>query len=308
MASSDDDSIPEQRGRVAVVTGANSGLGLETTRALAKHGARVILASRSVDKANAAVATIQGEVPDAELEVIVLDLADLASVERFATELAARHPSLDLLINNAGVMALPRRETADGFEMQIGTNHLGHFALTARLWPLLREAPAARVVTVSSLMHYPGRIDFEDLQGARRYEKWSAYCQSKLANLLFAFELSRRLLRVEARAISVAAHPGYSATELQVGGATMTGRRWAVPLWHGVNRAFAQSAASGALPQLHAATAADVRPGDFFGPGALQIWGKPKRVEASQAARDEATARRLWEISESLTGVAFDGL
>src|SRR4051812_34116937 len=274
--------MPDQSGRRALVTGANSGIGLEAAKALAEGGARVILACRDVGRGEEAARRIEGDV-----EVRRLDLADLASVRDFAAGLDG---PLDLLVNNAGVMAPPRRTTADGFELQIGTNHLGHFALTGLLLDRLLEGERPRVVTISSGAHRIGRIDFDDLQSERRYRRWQAYGQSKLANLLFAFELQRR---AGLALFSVAAHPGYSATNLQ-------GRSLAV-----FNLLLAQSAAMGALPTLYAATM-DVPPAAYIGPGGPgEMRGHPKLVSASAAARDEATAARLWEISERLTGIAL---
>jgi len=238
-----------------------------------------------------------------------LDLADLASVTAFADAFRKEHRALHLLVNNAGVMAIPLRRTADGFEMQLGTNHLGHFALTGLLLDRLLAAPDARVVNVSSSAHRIGRIDFDDLQSERSYGPWRAYGQSKLANLLFTFELQRRLARRGARALAAAAHPGYAATQLQEVGprarnaAFMT---WAVGLG---NRLIAQDAATGALPSLHAATAPDVRGGEFFGPDSwFEMRGHPRRVGASARARDEAAADRLWTVSEQLTGVRYEPL
>jgi NAD(P)-dependent dehydrogenase (short-subunit alcohol dehydrogenase family) len=275
--------IPDQAGRRVVVTGANSGIGFEAARELAAHGARVIVACRDLTKGAEAAARMTGDV-----ELRRLDLADLASVREFA---AGVDGPLDLLVNNAGVMAPPRRTTADGFELQIGTNHLGHFALTGLLLGNLLAGDEPRVVTVSSGAHRIGRIDFDDLQSERRYFRWGAYGQSKLANLLFAFELQRR---AGLSLLSVAAHPGYAATNLQ-------GRSLAV-----FNLLVAQSAAMGALPTLYAATA-DIPPAAYVGPGGPgELRGPPALVSASGAARDEAAAARLWEVSERLTGVAFD--
>lgn len=292
------------------MTGASSGIGLETARALARRGARVVLACRNPEKARAAGHEVgaAAPTPDAVLS-LPLDLADLASVTAFVDAFRKQHATLDLLVNNAGVMATPLRRTADGFEMQFGTNHLGHFALTGQLLDLLLAAPAARVVTVSSSMHRPGRIVFDDLQSERSYRPWRAYQQSKLANLLFSFELQRRLARCGAHAIAAAAHPGYAATQLQEVGprarnaALMT---WAAGLG---NRLLAQSAAMGALPSLYAATAPDVRGGDFFGPkGWFGMRGYPRRVRPSMRARNEQVAARLWAVSAELTGIRYEAL
>lgn len=301
---------PRLDGRIAIVTGANSGIGLETARGLARRGARVVLACRDPARAETARREIAASATAPDLvESMLLDLASLASVRGFAEAFRRRHQALHVLVNNAGVMAIPASRTADGFEMQLGTNHLGPFALTGLLLDLLLATPGARIVTVSSSIHRIGRIRFDDLQSERSYGPWRAYAQSKLANLLFAFELQRRLEARGARTIAVAAHPGYADTRLQVVGPRarnailMTG---AVAIG---NRLFAQSAAMGALPSLHAASAEGVQGGDFFGPGGpLQMRGHPRRVNASPRARDEAIAARLWETSEALTGVRVGAL
>jgi NAD(P)-dependent dehydrogenase (short-subunit alcohol dehydrogenase family) len=230
-------------------------------------------------------------------------------VRTFADRLQADFPSLDLLVNNAGVMAIPRQETDDGFERQLGTNHLGHFALTGLLLPLMVGRAGSRVVTVSSTAHKPGRINFDDLMGERSYRKWSAYYQSKLANLLFTYELQRRLEAACAQTISVAAHPGYAATNLQHVGPRMEGNRLGALVMSVGNKLLAQSDEMGALPQLYAATAPDVRGGQYFGPdGIAEGRGYPKRVDPAKAAKDAADAARLWAVSEQLTGVPYGAL
>jgi len=292
--------IPDQHGRIAVITGANSGIGLETASELASAGARVVMACRDTAKGEAAAATIRGNVPGAELEVAQLDLAALDSVRAFAE--AYPHERLDLLINNAGVMASPYTRTVDGFELQLATNHLGHFALTGLLLDSLRATPGARVVTVSSTAHKFGHINFDDLQSERSYRRWRAYGQSKLANLLFAFELDRRLRASSADVLSVAAHPGYSATNLQFAATPSRIERLGSVV---LNRVYAQSAERGALPTLYAATA-DIPGGSFVGPDGFQeMRGAPTLVKPTRAARDPETARRLWEVSEELTDVHF---
>ena len=299
--------VPDQTGRVAVVTGANSGIGLETARALAHRGAHVVLACRSLDKASTAKADIAASVPGASLEVVHLDLADLSSVRDCAEAITEGHDRLDLLINNAGIMAIPRRETADGFEMQFGTNVLGHFALTGRLLPLVLDTPHSRVVWLSSLAHRRGRIDFDDLQGEREYSPWGAYSQSKLADLMLALELQRRLAEVGSSTISVAAHPGWTATNLQSKGPEMSGNKVQGVLMEWFNNAIAMDTWRGALPTLVAATASSVRPGDYIGPNGFQeVWGVPNRAEISEAARDEDVARRLWTRCQTLTNVDAD--
>jgi len=298
-------TIPDLSGRGAVVTGANSGLGFQTALELARHGADVTLACRDEERGARAVSGIRALAPKAAVEAAPLDLADLSSIARFADAYRAGRDGLDLLVNNAGVMAIPHRQIADGFEMQLGANHLGHFALTGRLFPLLAARPGARVVTVSSTAHRGGRIDFDDLQHERSYRPWSVYGQSKLANLLFAFELQRCADAAGVDLLSVAAHPGYAATNLQ----RMTGRRLQGLLLQAANQVVAQSAARGALPSLYAATAPDVTGGAFYGPDGIgEIRGYPKRVKAARPAYDEQTARRLWQVSEDLTGVRYETL
>jgi NAD(P)-dependent dehydrogenase (short-subunit alcohol dehydrogenase family) len=284
------------------VTGANSGIGLIAARELARAGAHVILACRDVAKGDAAARDIGGAVSGADVEVGELDLASLASVRAFAEGFRAKGTGLDLLINNAGVMAPPRRETADGFELQFGTNHLGHFALTGILLDTMAGRDDARVVTVSSGAHRMGRIHFDDLQGERSYRRWGWYGQSKLANLLFTFELDRRLRAAGSTVRAVAAHPGYSATHLQSAAAPPFDRT----VMSFTNRLFAQSAEMGALPTLYAATFPGLEGASYVGPdGFMEQRGYPRLVGTTEAARDEAAAARLWQVSEELTGVTF---
>ena len=294
------EQIPDQTGRVAVVTGANSGIGLEAARELARRGASVVLACRNADKGGEAKRKIVDAVPSAAVAVEALDLGSLASVRAFAERFAASHERLDLLINNAGVMAPPRQVTSDGFELQFGTNHLGHFALTGLLIGMMDGRDDARVVIVSSGAHRTGRIAFDDLQGEQSYGRWRAYGQSKLANLLFMYELDRRLRARSSSIRTVAAHPGYAATNLQSAAAP----RLDVMLMSVGNAIFAQSAAMGALPTLYAATVPDLAGGTYVGPsGMFEMRGHPQAVSASAAARDEAVAQRLWGVSAELTGV-----
>lgn len=294
------DEIPDQDGAIAVVTGANSGLGLVTATELARHGAQVVLACRSVDKGVAAAAQISAAAGGPRPEVRPLDLSSLDSVRRFAAEFAAER--LDLLVNNAGIMMTPQRGTADGFELQLGTNHLGHFALTGLLMEALQRADASRIVTLSSNEHKGGRIDFDDLQRQHDYSPRGAYQQSKLANAVFGIELDRRLRAAGSPAISVLAHPGYSATNLQSTGPT----GFLKSAMKVSNRLLAQSQERGALPTLYAATAPGVAGGEYFGPdGVQEMRGYPTRVEAIPAAHDPEVGRRLWEVSEELTGVVF---
>jgi len=309
MAPWTTDDIPLLANRTAVVTGANSGLGYETALALAKAGAHVVLACRDQTKGGNAEDRIRREFPAADIQLGQLDLADLTSVRKFASEVGAEHDGLDILVNNAGVMAIPRRETAEGFEMQFGTNHLGHFALTGLLLDTLLVRPGARVVTVSSEVARIGRIRFGDLEGTRRYGKWTAYAQAKLSNQLFTLELDRRARAHGRDLVSVAAHPGYAATNLQAVGPQMSGSSIMAKLTDVANSVFAQPAAAGALPTLYAATEPGVRGGQYFGPDRLLgMRGHPKPVPFVRAAKDQATARRLWEVSEELTGVHFSAL
>ncbi len=301
--------LPDLSGKTIVVTGANSGLGWESARALAGAGAHVVLACRDQDKGRAAEQRIRAAHPRASTELVPLDLASLADIRRAAAALRAAHPRLDVLLNNAGVMALPFRQTADGFEMQFGTNHLGHFALTGLLLEPLLATPGARVVTVSSGFHRLGAIRFDDPNWQRGYRRWPAYGQSKLANLLFAYELQRRLDAAGADVRSVAAHPGYAATNLQATGPRMQGSALLERLTNVGNALFAQSAAQGALPQLYAATAPAVRGGEYYGPdGVGEMWGHPTRVTSNARSLDRDAATRLWALSERLTGVGYDAL
>ena len=301
--------IPDLSGKTAIVTGGNSGIGFEAARELARKRAHVILACRDLGKAHEAIAQIHALLPSVSLEAMQLDLASLASVHRFAEDFTARSIPLDLLINNAGVMAIPYRKTAEGFEMQLGTNHLGHFALTGLLLEPLLAAPAARVVNVSSTAHKMGRMNFDDLQSEKGYSKWPAYAQSKLANLLFTYELQRRLEDARRSAISVACHPGYAATNLQSTGPRMAGSRLMESIMEIGNRLFSQSAAMGALPTLYAATSPDARGGDYIGPdGFMENTGHPKKVSSTTRSHDRQAATRLWEISEQLTAVRYAAL
>jgi NAD(P)-dependent dehydrogenase (short-subunit alcohol dehydrogenase family) len=296
--------IPDQSGRIAIVTGANSGLGLVTARELARAGATVVVASRDVAKGERAASEILEAAPKASVTVSELDLADLDSVRAFAERVGAERERVDLLINNAGVMAPPRRLTNDGFESQLGTNHLGHYALTGLLLGKLLAAERPRVVTLSSGAHRIGRINFGDLQGERRYNNWLAYGQSKLANLMFCFELDRRATAAGAPLLSMAAHPGYAATNLQFAGPSRFYERAFGALG---NKLIAQSAEMGALPTLYAATVPDLPGGSFIGPdGFMEQRGYPHIVTAAGKAYDRDAWRRLWEVSEQLTGVRFE--
>ena len=297
--------MPRQDGRTAVVTGATGGLGWETARALAAAGARVVLAGRSPAKGEVAVARLRTAVPGADVRFELLDLASLASIGEFAARLADAGAPVDVLVNNAGVMALPdRRTTEDGFEMQLGTNHLAHFALTARLLPLLRAAAAPRVVTVSSIAAKGGALRFDDLQGERRYVPWAAYQQSKLANLLFAFELQRRSDAAGWGLRSVAVHPGVAPTELIPNGPGARSLQGRLAVLMGP--LFSHPVADAALPSLYAATAPDAAPGGYYGPqGMGEVKGPVGPAKVAPAARDAGAAARLWDVSERLTGVRW---
>jgi NAD(P)-dependent dehydrogenase (short-subunit alcohol dehydrogenase family) len=316
MSTWSDQDIPSQTGRTVVVTGANSGLGLRIARVLAEHGARVVLACRSADRGAEAVSTVTKAARDAgvdpAVELVLADLADLASVRAAATQLRSMtEDRLDVLVNNAGVMMTPHKTTVDGFELQLGTNHLGHAALTWLLMPALRH-DGARVVTLSSPAARTGRVRTSDLNFEHRtYTPMAGYGQAKLANLLFAFELDRRARSAGLNLTSVAAHPGYTATHLI---ANMAGSRDGGPLAELIaffgelgNRYVAQGVEQGALPTLYAAVAPEVRGGDYYGPdGVLEMRGGPKRVNPPQAATDTAVAARLWEATAHLTGVSPD--
>ena len=294
------DDIPDQSGKTAVVTGANSGLGLVDSVELARHGAAVILAVRNKNKGEEAAHEVAAAASGPEPEVMELDLSDLDSVRAFAASLKGR--PIDLLVNNAGIMMTPPRTTADGFELQFGTNHLGHFALTGLLLNALQKADAARVVTVSSTEHKGGHITFDDLQRKEKYTPRGAYRQSKLANAVFAVELDRRLRAAGSSLISVFAHPGYSATNLQSTGPTGILNLVLKP----ANMLLAQKVEQGALPTLYAATAPGVEGGEYYGPdGIAEMRGDPTEVMAIPEAYDTEVGRRLWEVSEELTGVSY---
>ena len=300
--------IGDLDGTTMIVTGANSGLGYEATRVLAGKGAHVVMACRSTERGERAKTRIERRIRGASLSVAELDLADLDSVRTFADEFEAEYDALSVFVNNAGVMAIPRRETMDGYETQFGVNHLGHFALSGLLLDSLRAANGeSRVVSVSSGAHQIGKIDFSDLQSERSYDKWRAYGQSKLANLLFAYELDRHLRADGSGVKSVAAHPGWAATDLQSTGPEMSGSKIRGELMTAANRVFAQSAAMGARPVLYAATSPDAKGGDYIGPGGLaEMRGAPVHVASNERSHDCETANRLWNVSEELTGVEFD--
>jgi NAD(P)-dependent dehydrogenase (short-subunit alcohol dehydrogenase family) len=299
------EDVPDQSGRVAVITGANSGIGLEATRVLAGQGATVVLACRNPSKATAAEADIQATHPDAATMVTVLDVSSLDSVREAADSMLDAHDRIDLLINNAGIMAVPEQRSADGFELQFATNHLGHFALTGLLMDRLLTTPGSRVISVSSQAHRFGSMDFDDLNWEKRYKSWGAYGRSKLANLMFIYELQRRLDRIDTGTIAAAVHPGFSRTELQrrEPGSLMDKLETLARPLTGV---ISQDASRGALPTLRAATDPDVTGGDYFGPSGFgEQTGPPVRVQSNRASHDEADAARLWAASEDLTGVTY---
>ncbi|MBK8294583.1 MAG: SDR family oxidoreductase [Solirubrobacterales bacterium] len=309
------ENIPDQSGKIAIVTGANSGIGLVAARELAGKGATVVVACRSVDKGTAAVEQMRDELApngvDAQFDIQALDLADLASVRKFADRIKAAYPGgIDLLINNAGVMAPPRHETADGFELQIGTNHLGHFALTGLLLDELKKKPGARIVTLSSNAHKMGKINFEDLQSEKGYKRWSAYGQSKLANLVFALDLQTRIAEAGLDMKSIGAHPGVSKTNLTAAGNDMGSSVFSViskPFLFLSDTLMAQDAEHGALPTLYAATNPDLAGGEYIGPDGLgELRGSPTIVAPRKVAHNVEVADQLWTASKELTGVDYD--
>jgi NAD(P)-dependent dehydrogenase (short-subunit alcohol dehydrogenase family) len=298
--------VPDQSSRIALVTGANSGIGWETARVLAANGATVLLGCRSAERGREALQRIQAICPQADAALLEMDLADLNSIREVAARVRRDHDRLDLLINNAGVMATPAQRTAQGFEMQFGVNHLGHFALTGLLLPALLAARGSRIVTVSSNGHRPGRIRFEDPNWEAGYKPWAAYFQSKLANLLFTYELQRRLQAAGSATAALAAHPGGSKTNLgheNPGGFLNTLLYNWRPL---IERFLLQSSAMGALPTLRAAVDPEARGGEYYGPdGFGEQTGHPVRVGSSRRSTDVEVARRLWRLSEELTGVTY---
>jgi len=302
------DDVPDLSGQTVVVTGANSGIGYHVTEAFAANGADVVMACRSVGRGERSKTKLEDEVPAERLAVERLDLADLDSVHSFVERFEANYADLHVLCNNAGIMAIPRRETTDGFEYQFGVNHLGHFALTGQLLHRLQATDGeTRVVTQSSGLHANGEIQFDDLQSEDEYGEWAAYAQSKLANVLFAYELDRRLDAAGTTVSSVACHPGYADTNLQRRGPELRGSRLRLWAMQAANALFAQPARRGALPMLYAATSREVTGGEYVGPGGfLNMRGAPDVQPSSDRSNDETLARRLWEVSEELTGVEYD--
>ena len=293
------ENILSQKGRIVIVTGSSSGIGYETARVLANKQASVIIAVRNLEKGNKALAEIIQQNKDADVRVMELDLANLASVNNFAENFQKNYSRLDLLINNAGVMIPPYSKTTDGFELQFGTNHLGHFALTGQLLKLLISTIASRIVNVSSGAHNFGKLDFDDLNWEKRnYAQWTAYGDSKLANLYFTYELDRKLKEQGINTLVTASHPGWTATELQ---------RTAGDVMKYLNGIFAQDITMGALPTLRAAIEEGLKGAEYFGPnGFMEISGYPVKVESNQLSKDRAIAQKLWVVSEQLTGVKFE--
>jgi NAD(P)-dependent dehydrogenase (short-subunit alcohol dehydrogenase family) len=298
-------AIPPQAGKTVLITGANSGIGFQAARELARQGAQVLLGVRDAAKGDAARSRILAELPQAQVAIVPLDMASLASIRAFAGEFVSSGAKLDVLINNAGVMALPKREqTVDGFERQFGTNHLGHFALTGLLVPALLAAPAPRVVTVASLAHRNGKMEWDNLQSEKSYSPWGAYNMSKLANILFARELDRRTREAHSKLMSVACHPGISITNIAQYGTDFKSK-----FVKAVGGLIFQDDAKGALPTLYAATAPEVQGGQYIGPGGFgEMGGFPKVVQPRPQALDEQAGRKLWTVSEQLTGVVYPPL
>lgn len=288
--------MPSLSDKTIIVTGANSGIGFESARVFARAGARVVLACRDMAKAHHAADRIRTETPQSRLEPMQLDLTSLDSVRAFATEATNKLSSIDVLCNNAGVMAVPFSKTKDGFELQLGTNHLGHFALTGLLFDKIAASAPSRIVTVSSLAHTRGRVRFNDLHSSNGYARWAAYSQSKVANLLFAYELDRRLRAKKLDVKSVACHPGISSSNLYKPG----------PFWTRLSLLIAQSSRQGALPEIYAAVDPHIQGGDYIGPsGMMEMRGQPAKVQSSALSRDPEVAKQLWSASEELTGVKF---
>jgi len=290
-----EENISDLSGKTVIVTGANSGIGFETVRALSEKNAQVIFACRNEFWGNYAVNKVKLDLGNTDILFKHLDLADLSSIRKFSEEVNSEMNSIDILVNNAGIMMCPYQKTKDGFEMQIGTNHLGHFALTGLLLDKIKSSQNSRVVNVSSLYYRPGKINFNDIHSEQKYHPVKAYQQSKLANLLFTFELARKFKESNSSSIAVASHPGWTATNLQK-------YKFSFRLF---NPIFAQKPNMGALPTLFGAVEENVKNGEYFGPKKLEIWGHPKKVNSSKRSKDVETAKKLWELSENLTDVKF---
>ncbi|MBV7331189.1 SDR family oxidoreductase [Chloroflexi bacterium TSY] len=298
--------IPDLTDKVVVVTGANSGLGLESAKAFARKNATVVMAVRNLEKGEKAKAEILASQPNASLNLMKLDNADLNSVHDFAVAFKEKYDRLDILLNNAGVMAIPRQETVDGFEMQLGVNHLGHFALTGLLLNVITKTPHARIHNTSSSANYNGNINFDDLMGEKEYSRWSAYGQSKLANIFFTYELNKRLAAAGRDTISNTSHPGVVMTNLQANSLEQSGNSLIERVLYGVaGPLLTQDVSMGVLPQLYGSAATDARGGVFYGPKTMNMRGYPAEKNANKAANDAAALKRFWEVSEELTGVTY---
>jgi hypothetical protein len=299
--------MPDLTGKVLIVTGANSGLGFESTKALAEHGATVVMAVRNMEKGEKARADILKEVPNAKLDLMKLDNADLSSVQAFAAAFREKYDRLDILLNNAGVMAIPRQETADGFEMQFGVNHLAHFALTNMLLDMLTRTPGARVHSVSSSAAFNAQINFDDLMGEEDYSRWGAYGQSKLANAMFATELNRQLKTAGYDTIANSSHPGFVMGNLQTNSLEQSGAPLMERVLYGLGETIVgQDISMGVLPQLYASTAPDAKGGVFYGPKTFRVRGYPAEQPCNDALNNPALLKRLWDVSEELTKVKYD--
>ncbi|MHA2032092.1 MAG: oxidoreductase [Candidatus Kariarchaeaceae archaeon] len=301
------EDMPDQTGKVMIITGANSGLGLYASMELARKGATVIMTSRNIDKGHEAVEEIKQEIPHAKVELMQLDLSKLSSVKSFTGEFNEKYERLDALINNAGIMQPPYTKTEDGFELQIGVNHFGHYVLTGLLLEKLKNTPGSRVINQSSMAHSRGKMNFDDINSEKKYSRLGAYGQSKLANLLFNNELNRLFKENSIDSIAIGVHPGYTATNLQHNGPTLGGKSLWSRIYTITNKLMAQCVDKGILPMLYAATEDDLDGGDYIGPGRFSgARGYPKRVKASDSAYNQEVAKRLWGASEDLTGVKYN--
>lgn len=298
--------IPNLDDKVIVITGANSGLGFECSRILAEKGATIVMAVRTIAKGEQAKADILKDNPQAQLDVMALDVGDLSSVRAFADAFKAKYDRLDILLNNAGVMAIPRQETADGFEMQLGVNHLGHFALTGLLLDLIVKTPNARIHNVTSSANYTGTINFDDLMGEKSYGRWEAYGQSKLANVFFTFELQKRLISADFDTITNTSHPGLVLTNLQANSVEQSGTGFEAFLYRLIEPIMAQDISMGVLPMLYGSTADEAKGGVFYGPRLFNMRGYPAEKKTNKEANDAQALKRFWDISEELTGVNYE--
>ena len=300
------EDIPDQTGKIVVVTGANSGLGFETSKIMAQHGAHVVMTARSLEKGEAAKAEILAENPAASLDLMKLDVGDLASIREFVGEFKQKYDRLDILVNNAGLMAIPRQETPDGFEMQLGVNHLGHFALTGLLLDIIGNTPGARIHNVTSTANFTGSINFDDLMGEQEYSRWSAYGQSKLANVFFTFELNKRLEAAGLDTMANVSHPGLVIGNLQANSMAQSGTQGSESfLYRIAGTIMAQDISMGVLSMLYGMTSPEAEGGKLYGPRYFYHRGYPAETRANRAAYDDEALRRFWEVSEELTGVKY---